>query len=513
MTQNRRRLPYRVIYNQDCTNLFAVTKDCMTSTHVDRMVDEVAEGGADLMLINPQAMRANYPSRVWQTFWDGYTPGDRSFFGNVPADTIPRREHMVQQMKRLADQGIDYVAHSLARCRQQGIAGGVSVRMNDSHDTPYGQSNMLTDFYLEHPNYHLPLPYRPSGPYTTVTVLDYRRTEVRDHFLALIRELVVEYEPEVLELDFLRFPGVFPEGQGAAYAQVLSDFVGEVASLIHGNAQPVHLLVRLPSTPALAVDLGLDAPTWVAEGWVDAISVGGQFCTSWQSDLSGYRRWVGDRCTVYAHADSAAAWPDGIEPPTSHRSTTSEWVMGTNPDLLRGFAAACYAQGADGIYVFNLFTTREWRKGDPSFTTLGELASPEQLRGSQRTHLLANAGTLRRNPNADPPTQLPLVVETRQARSLSLLAAAGDAGETAELGVVVQTQTDVKARDFLAHLNGCSLGRASQVAPVTDAQDAERVREITFTVRATMLRDGRNDIAFRNDGNAVTLVAIRLRVN
>ena len=90
MTQNRRRLPYRVIYNQDCTNLFAVTKDCMTSTHVDRMVDEVAEGGADLMLINPQAMRANYPSRVWQTCWDGYTPGDWSFFGNVPADTIPR---------------------------------------------------------------------------------------------------------------------------------------------------------------------------------------------------------------------------------------------------------------------------------------------------------------------------------------------------------------------------------------------------------------------------------------
>ena len=45
----------RVIYNQDCTNLFVTEKEPLAPRHVDRMVDEVAEGGADLFLVNPNA--------------------------------------------------------------------------------------------------------------------------------------------------------------------------------------------------------------------------------------------------------------------------------------------------------------------------------------------------------------------------------------------------------------------------------------------------------------------------
>ncbi|HUW32032.1 MAG TPA: hypothetical protein VM223_10500 [Planctomycetota bacterium] len=59
------RLPYRVVYNQDCTNLFVTVKDPLRPEHVDRMVDEVADGGADVLLVNPNAQRVNYPSRAW----------------------------------------------------------------------------------------------------------------------------------------------------------------------------------------------------------------------------------------------------------------------------------------------------------------------------------------------------------------------------------------------------------------------------------------------------------------
>ncbi len=79
---------FRVIYNQDCTNLFAITKEPITPAHVDQMVDEVAEGGADLLLINPQAQRTSYPSRVWPTFWEGYTPG-----ADAPHRADPPRRH------------------------------------------------------------------------------------------------------------------------------------------------------------------------------------------------------------------------------------------------------------------------------------------------------------------------------------------------------------------------------------------------------------------------------------
>jgi len=96
---------YRVLYNQDCTNLFSVIKEPITPEHVDAMVDEPARGGADLVLINPNAQRVNYPSNVHQTFWDGYSPGDAAFFGDAPEQGRQRREHIVAQMKRLADEG------------------------------------------------------------------------------------------------------------------------------------------------------------------------------------------------------------------------------------------------------------------------------------------------------------------------------------------------------------------------------------------------------------------------
>jgi hypothetical protein len=63
----------RVTYNQDCTDLFVTVdneKRMATPSDVDRMVDEVADGGSDLMLINPNSQigRVNYPNKVWQPF-------------------------------------------------------------------------------------------------------------------------------------------------------------------------------------------------------------------------------------------------------------------------------------------------------------------------------------------------------------------------------------------------------------------------------------------------------------
>ena len=72
---------FRVLFNQDCTNFF--DRGEHTKEAVQQMIDEVADGGADVFLVNPNAQLVNYPSKVWQTFWDGYKEGDRSFFGSI----------------------------------------------------------------------------------------------------------------------------------------------------------------------------------------------------------------------------------------------------------------------------------------------------------------------------------------------------------------------------------------------------------------------------------------------
>ena len=130
---------YKVIHNHDCSDLFDKTKEPITPAHVDRMVDEIASGRPDVILINPNSQRTSYPSKVWQTFWDGYEPGDRLFFGSVPADGIAGREHCIGQMAHLARQ-CDYLHKALCQLPAlRGLQPGISIRMNDMHDGALGR--------------------------------------------------------------------------------------------------------------------------------------------------------------------------------------------------------------------------------------------------------------------------------------------------------------------------------------------------------------------------------------
>lgn len=148
----RSKPQYRVLFNKDCTDFF--DRGGHTKEGVQRMVDEIADGGADVLLVNPNAQRVNYPSKVWQTFWDGYKEGDRSFFGGIADDGVPRREHWVRHMAKLAEE-CDYLATALARCREKGIAPGISLRMNDMHDAPWPTSHMHSRFWKENPQFRL----------------------------------------------------------------------------------------------------------------------------------------------------------------------------------------------------------------------------------------------------------------------------------------------------------------------------------------------------------------------
>ncbi len=44
----RSKPKYRVMYNKDCSDLFDVTRKPITPQRVERMVDEIADGGADV---------------------------------------------------------------------------------------------------------------------------------------------------------------------------------------------------------------------------------------------------------------------------------------------------------------------------------------------------------------------------------------------------------------------------------------------------------------------------------
>ena len=206
----------KIIYNQDCTNVFVLAKEPFQISHINAMIDEVAGAGIGVMLINPNAQRTSHPSKVWNTLWDNfddYFTSDikKEFWSCIPEPykCFDLRKHYISQMKHFAENGNDYLAVALERCKEKNICPGISVRMNDMHDGPWPDSHLHSEFYKNNAQFHLSniknmVEWADCG-------LNYEFEEVRDHYLAYIRELVNNYSFCWLELDFLRHPYYFPQ--------------------------------------------------------------------------------------------------------------------------------------------------------------------------------------------------------------------------------------------------------------------------------------------------------------
>ena len=494
---------YRVAYNQDCTNLFAILKEPITPAHVDRMVDEVADGGADLMLINPNAQRVCHPSRAWQTFWDGYaapgTPGAKEFFGEVPEAELAGREAFVLQMKSLAEQGCDYLARSLARCRHKGIAPGVSVRMNDMHDAPTPGTHLFSRFFMEHREFWL-----DNGEFSGwgARGFDYRHQAVRDYYLALIRELAFDYDTDVIELDFLRFHCYFPRTLDPSHARIMTGFVRDVRDLLASTGRKIQLNARVPATPGAAMELGFDVAAWAREGIVDAITPGAFLTTQWCIPVDEFKSLVGNKIAVNACAEYVADRRPGLP----HR------YMPTSVEFLRGFAAGHLASGADGVELFNFFCARESAWGSPTqpiFSALGDMRALEPLRGVAKRYTTTCGVS---QAEVDGAFQTPVGFEYGSVRAFTMLLAAEPAGVNVEVDAVFAGGAETIDRFWLL-VNHLPIGAARSVGPV-EGDPKAAARRVSFVVPSTVLRDGRNTLTLRNEnqGAGLTLLSIDVRV-
>lgn len=493
------KLAYHVLYNQDCTNLFYITKEPLAPAHVDRMVDEVADGGADVLLVNPNAQRVNYPSRAWQTFWDGLDGGD-AFFGPVPAADVPARRHFVEQMKRLADSGCDYLARALARCRQRKIAPGVSVRMNDMHDVPWPGSHLFSGFYCGHLELRLSNP--PACGWSAAG-LNYEHPAVREHYLRLIREIVEGYDLEMLELDFLRFTSYFPRRDFALHCATMTEFVREVRRLT--AARKIALVPRVATSPAAAYELGFDVAAWGREGLIDGLTFGAFFNTAWNMPVDAFRSAAGGGVALYACTDHLG----------DRREKLPARPLPIDTELLRGFAAGYLAAGADGVCTFNFFCPREGAlPQDPAFAALGGLGRLDAVRAGPRRHVLSAGVTVAETDGA---MQVPIPLACRQTRAFEMLLAGPPAGASATVEVAMEGQA--APADLWLHVNSLPVGAArdvarvasTAVAPVAGAAaiaSASPLCIATFSVPSQSLRDGYNVLALRNEGPAVTVLGV-----
>jgi hypothetical protein len=489
---------WRVIYNQDCTNLFAFIREPLTAEHVDRMVDEVVDSGVDLMLINPNAQRVSYPSRVWPAFWDGFVPGDRTFFKGIPEDQVEGRMHWISQTRHLAKSGCDYLARSLERCRRRGIAPGISIRMNDMHDVPWPGSHLFSPFYKAHPEWRLK---NSPASHWGGTGLDFVHAPVREHYLALIREWCRDYSFDVLELDFLRFQCYFPDGQGRQHAPILTEFLREVRRALAATGRHIALIPRVATTPDSAWDLGMDVATWAREGLIDGLTFGAFFTMAWNRPIDAFRETVGPDVALYPSSEAFVDSRHGM--PRRNLPTDPAWI--------RGFAAASLAGGADGIYLFNFFVPRDMKLAEPvCFDVLTSVRSISSLRGLSKKYTLSTTVSVTAT---DGPMQLPVDLQNQQERSFNMALAAEPSGVTATVHLFVQGPSERVAGGMMITVNQVLLDAPREGVAHPVGTDGKVVcLELVYPLDVEIVRDGWNRFDVRNEGAGVTVIGLDVEV-
>jgi hypothetical protein len=279
-----------------------------------------------------------------------------------PQDEVAKR--WCENARLLDARGLDPYAVWIARCREKQISPWLSMRMNDVHNADDVDSYIHSSFWRKHPDY-----WRvPGGKGWTDRALDFGIPEVRDHAMAYVRELLERYDPDGLELDWMRFGYHFRPGKEAEGVAILNQFMREARALTKQwsvrRGHPIKLGARVPTLPDAAKGLGMDGVTWVRDGLVDLL-VPTPFWATTDFDIPVelWRERIG-------HAAEKVILAPGAE--ILVRAYPAAKPI--EADLLssRGFAAASWQRGADSIYLFNYMDPGPMTGGKKAYRTLLE---------------------------------------------------------------------------------------------------------------------------------------------
>lgn len=349
--------PHRVLYNFDgdsCMFTRAGGKGpvAITVDDLKRLIEEVAFEGSQvdsvLVCVNAQVMY--YPTKV------GTERGKNSTADEQQKWPESQRQ-LFDNLQRFFADGVDPYAILLAEAKRRGCEALLTFRMNDDH----GNDFLRTQFWVDHPEWRL-----GKG------ALDFGRHEVREYVARLIEEAVRRYDCDGIELDFNRFPAFFKDG-------TTEERVAQMNALVHGVRQSLDKIgkergerlvlgVRVPSnfgrtvpTPESCRELGCDVPAWARNGWIDFVTVS-EFLfekydlpiKTWKQVINGVPVYGGIECT---EGGAKELYLDAAD--------------------YRRAARNLGRQSADGIYLFNFFTTREYGADawEPPFEVLRDLGS------------------------------------------------------------------------------------------------------------------------------------------
>ncbi|MDD4019718.1 MAG: hypothetical protein PHV28_17455 [Kiritimatiellae bacterium] len=322
-------------FNEDDSHFMGVVR---TEAQYRAYIDEVCRGPVTHFFMCPNAMRCNIPATRFEPWWLALDEPEVSPSSKARA------------MKALHEAGVNPYRVWSARCREKGVSPWFSMRMNDVHDVHRPTYGGLSRFWRDHPEYRR-VP-GSAGRNWSDAAFDYARQEVRDFHLSFVKDLADGYDVDGIELDWMRFPSHLKPGREREDARFITEFMRETRKLADAAARrlghKVRVGARVPTDIDGALAIGLDVVAWAKDGSVDMIVPCNFFVTP-------------DYALPYADwkVRIGAVNPDVMILPGLDSGVVKEGGRGIRQNLTaaeyRGFADAMHAEGAPGVYLFNLF--------------------------------------------------------------------------------------------------------------------------------------------------------------
>lgn len=483
-----RKAPFRVIYSNDLTNItscvspFHAAREPFRPEMLDASIDEVA-GLVDAHFLQPGlGVVPLWPSKVIDL--KEHFAWIKQHYGQKP-----------DSFSQFVLNGGDIVQRFIDHCRATGQAAFISLRMNDAHhkefvdpkhgDKPGSSIGMsVTRWYADHPEHRI----KPGSLRGADLVLNWAEPEVRAQKLAMLRELIDNYDLDGLELDFLRFYSYFrPETPIEQRRATMTNFVAEVRQLLGPKKW---LCARVPCYLPALDELGLDLKALVAAG-LDMANASAHYFTTQQHDLAAIRKMTSgatlyfELCHTIWKGDKVQAGYDVFP----FRRATREH--------LHTSAHLAYARGADGISLFNFAYYRQHGKGEgraefgePPFEALKALRDPIALAKEPQHWFIASGW---RSPGMKP-LSVPRKIELNKPAKFSfdLAKPRGDAR------IRIQVDRNLETSEWAATFNGeaiAATGNVSEPFPVPYPSMLGKPEELrAWLVPALLLREGKNSL-------------------
>ena len=407
----------------------------------------------------------------------------------------------IQGLESVLREREDYLQAMADRCREIGIQFFVTMRMNDAHDSPKGWNavDLYSQFKMAHPELLLGESVHPSF----ATGYDFAFEQSRQNKFKVIEEIVLDYDLDGIELDFLRHPAFFKPEEAYRNRHLITQLVRKVRALIdrtsESRGKPIRLAARVPSSFNIAFKLGFDVPTWIKEDLLDVITAGTP--RGHESDLT---------MTEYVEA-------------TRGRKLTLLGQIGLYHPLEQTRAAALnyWKQGVHGIYLFNWYAPlrnqERWRE------SLVEIGDPDLLKHQDKRYLIdEQVGSLWRR--SHPGAQLPLKVQERTVGGPARVSffigdevqSASTEGKSVKAKVVMRLEQVMDDDDLQFQLNGVKLSREKEEIRFEPTLFGRRFW-LHLPFKAALLKTGSNQLEIvlsqRNPRLAAPVVLAQMSVH